>query len=248
MAEIVRLAKVEDAPAEPMEFLLTETAKDCLRALHGIHAADGSRFAMIAGVQGVGKTKALCHFPTVEQNVYAFKIYKSEGTSSAISEILMDAFCGEKPNGKSISARRNIPLKHWGNSRMTFLFDEAHNFEADGMEWVTQVAESAGWSVGFIGGADLPYLVEKCQSLSGRIPFPVIIRNAAREDAIAVAHNLGVTDHDAVHLLTLISQSKGGLRKVALTIEAASTFAREGDVTAEHIRKVAGNIGAQGGK
>jgi hypothetical protein len=38
MAEIVRLAKVEEGPAAPLDFLLTDTAKDCLRALPGISA------------------------------------------------------------------------------------------------------------------------------------------------------------------------------------------------------------------
>ncbi len=110
------------------------------------------------------------------------------------------------------------------------------------------LAEAAGWSVAFVGGADLPYLVEKCQSLSGRIPFPVILPSASRDDAAAIARNFGVTDPDAVHLLTLVSQTKGGLRKVALAIDGARSYARGGNVTAEHIRKVVGNIGAERGK
>ena len=140
-----------------------------------------------------------------------------------------------KANGKSLTARRHCLLSLLGGRNMTLIFDEAQHFEAEGMEWLTQLAEDAGWSVAFIGGPDLPFLVEKCTSLSGRIPFPVIIRGTAREDAIAVALNLGVKDREAVHLLMQISQSKGGLRKVALAIEGARTCARGGKITAEHI-------------
>lgn len=248
MAEIVRLAKIEDSPPDPADFLLTETAKECLRALHAIHTASESRFTMIAGAAGVGKTKALQHFVGVESSAFPFTVFKTEGTSAAISEVLMRAWRFQKPNGMSITARRDCLLRALGGRKMTLIFDEAQNFEADGMEWLTMVAEEAGWSVAFVGGADLPFLVEKCPSLSGRIPFPVIIRAAAREDALAVSQNLGVTDRDALNILGQVSQGKGGLRKVSLAIEAAQLIARGGEVTAEHVRRVVGTAALDGGK
>jgi DNA transposition AAA+ family ATPase len=242
MAEVLRLAKVKEAQTLHADFLLTETAKDCLRALHGIHAANEARFTMIAGTQGVGKTKALRHFASIEAHVYPFTVYRTEGTSSAVSEVLMRYFMGhEKSNGKSISTRREMLSERLGGRGYTLIFDEAHNFDPDGMEWLTMVAEAAGCSVAFVGGVELPFLVEKCQSLSGRIPFPVIIRNAAKEDAESVARNAGVVDPDALNLLAVISQSRGGLRNVALTVERARMLSPESEITANLIRKVAGS-------
>ena len=76
----------------------------------------------------------------------------------------------------------------------------------------------------------------------------MIIRNAAREDAEAVARNLGIFDRDARNILSAVSQGKGGLRKVALAIEAAGMLARGGEITGDLIRKVAGATLQDGGK
>ncbi|MBZ0129483.1 MAG: AAA family ATPase [Rhodobacteraceae bacterium] len=235
MAELLRFATAEARPRDPADFVHTETANDILRSLNLIRSIEGTAMTMIAGVPGVGKTRALKHFCSAQGHDSIFlTVACDEGKPSSLAQTLM-GFFDRGANGLSLTKTRSLLASYIGAGRVIAV-DEAQYLTPAGAEWLRALAESGGIDLVLCGDLSLDVLVSKIPQLYSRMRRPVIINVASKADVLAVAEGSGLNSADEIAALCAIARLSGGLRNVENVVHNARLFAGGSALNAGHLK------------
>lgn len=231
MADHLHVIKNESPPSVG-GFVLTDTASDILRSLTMAHRNFGT-LTMIAGVPGVGKSKAVQHYCRTHpqpRSVWTHKMVAGEGKIWDLSVGLMEVLDIGAPNSRRMREERFRIAEAIGVESL-LIIDEAQylanynprgGFNYDALEWLRALAEEGGFSVAFCGDLALHEVVQAVPQLRRRIIRPVVVRTLPKSDVAKVAKQHGVYGDVMVDALTAVARRYGGLADVVNVLRHAA--------------------------
>lgn len=224
MADIVKLSSHERTKPVLGSFVQTETAIDIRRTLNMVNSAIGGEMALIAGLPGTGKSRAVFDFKAETPGSIVYKVTAAEGGAFCAAQELMHILGMGEPNARTLAAERRRIGERIGAGSM-LLIDEAQYLVqrntrgADSwlaLEWFRSMADDCGVNVVLIGDLFLLGMETNLPQLWGRVSAnrPVIIRETTKGDVTAIAASFSIQDATSLQVLRSVSK-RGGIRQVA---------------------------------
>jgi DNA transposition AAA+ family ATPase len=222
--------------------IVVETARDQLPGL-----------GLIVGPPGVGKTIAIREF--AERFNGKAIIYTAMCGRSAIKDTLVGLIEAVKGSRYWVPTRTSEALdilinylegNNCNPKPDLIIIDEAQELEPKSLDCLRQVHDMTGVPLVFCGNPYLSRMVNgrtaaaSFAQIRSRLASCLIIESSIRDDVEAIARLHGITNKEAIGVLTEIAQSDGNLRSVAIVVNQAGKLTGSARaITAKHVKQIA---------
>ena len=216
-----------------------ERVQNTLRFAHVL-----SKFCIIFGAPGLGKTIAARHYAATNLGVKLITIAPSINTIFALYREILKAVTGGTARRAMIYCRAEA-LEALQVENTLLIVDEAQHLSQKQLEELRYLWDQTGMGLVLMGNESVyssitgaAHRAEFAQLFS-RVSRGLHVPNTSRQDVVSIAHAWGITNKEMLNILwEIASKKRGGLRTVTSTIEYASVLAKGGDgeVTTELLR------------
>lgn len=216
-AEMV--ARVRVAP----DFVETPTAQNIIAHVTYAHAAPD--ITMIAGVPGVGKTRALEEYTRTHPNVFMITARESVKSTSALLDELAFAVDVTERRGNRLNRAIGTALK---DRKALIIVDEAQEATVEALDEIRTFCDL--WNCGIVFAGDTRLFAKingkgregPMAQLSSRIWAPIKLPRPRPDDVSAIAAAWGILDPKIMKLVQKIGTREGGLRELTKVLKLAS--------------------------
>ncbi|MDA7427905.1 AAA family ATPase [Primorskyibacter aestuariivivens] len=245
MTQHLRIANTGVIRREITDWAETEAARDILRSLDLVRAADRPALTMIAGAPGIGKTTAIKRFcETLGHDAIYIQAARGEGTAWNFAKSLASLWGYAAPQFNCHAEAREKLAYMIGRGRV-LVVDEAQYLDqrngktgkcGEAFEWLRATAEQGAFHTVFCGDLDLPRAIATMPQLQSRLLRPVVLKQVSRADVAAMVEGTAFAQPAALDALHAVARLKGGLRNVERVTACALDFAGRDAPTLAHVK------------
>lgn len=246
MAEVLTLAKCDEVPGLPPDFVMTDTAREIHRALDQMRQSDKFAMALICGAAGVGKSLAILAYMEGHSRCEYFNGAAGETDPMALAENLCFRLGLHGWQNASLAMRRAILSK--GLSSFDFIVvDEAQNYSLKALSWLRIACAEGGCDLVLAGSHQLYAVAMRDDQIDSRTELPCLISANKPGDVHALAASYGLNRDGIPKALESVAD-RGGLRLTRKVMNVAKSFAGGDRVSLQHVLAAMAARGISGGK
>lgn len=225
------------------EFIETPTAVEIIRNVQYARAAADT--IGIAGVPGVGKSRALRHYAQTWHNVWLAEMSEDAKAPVPMLEEI-GAAVGMPPLPRDAARMRRMIVERLRGTGGVLLVDEAQHLTREAREVLRKIADSAEIGMVWAGDKELITSMKPLPQIWSRIGKWQVINGPATADVTALCAAFGVDGDDNLALCQELAEQTCGVRSVVKALRLASFYAAGGTVTVKHMRAARNSLNLGG--